>query len=106
MTDDPDTVCTQDPPRTAPRIACFAGDETTSYYLLVERKVLCAVTNFTRALMLWFSLHYVFNLRYCKQAREAALFFQEFVFGLPEKSKSKSATYLTVASDINKYVIN
>ena len=42
---------------------------------------------------------------YCREIEDLALFFQEFVFGLPEKSKScKGATYLTVISDISKYV--
>ncbi len=104
MSDDPDEVCTRDPPRAAPRIACFAGEETSTYFIYVESKVLCTTTTFTKSLMLWFITHYVFNLQYCKQVRDVALFFQEFVFGLPERAKGKSATYLTVSSDISKYV--
>lgn len=49
--------------------------------------------------------HYIFNLQYCKQAKEVAMFFQEYVFGLTKKSKNKSATYLSVCSDICKYVV-
>ena len=52
--------------------------------------------------MYWFVCHYVFNLQYCKQAKEVATFFQEYVFGLP---KNKSATYLSVCSDISKYIV-
>lgn len=104
MAEDPEEVCTRDPPRPAPRIACFAGEEGSTYFLFVESKVLCTTSSFPKALMLWFIAHYVFNLVYCKQVREVALFFQEFVFGLPEKSKGRGATYLTVTSDINKYI--
>ena len=107
MTDDPDDECTRMPLRAAPRIAGFPqGDETISYFLFIESKVMFSVRSFPKALMLWFSFHYIFNLQYCKQAKDVAMFFQEFVFGLPEKSKNKSATYLTVTSDINKYVVD
>ena len=41
------------------------------------------------------------NLEYCKGIKN--LFLQEFVFGLPERS-NKGATYLTVTSDISKFV--
>ena len=104
MAEDPEEVCTRDPPRTAPRIACFAAEEGNTYFIFVESKVLCTTNVFPKALVLWFIAHYVFNLMYCKQVREIALFFQEFVFGLPEKSKARGATYLTVTSDINKFI--
>jgi len=55
--------------------------------------------------MLWFATHYVFNLEYSKQAKELALFFQEFIFGLPDNSK-KTSTYLTVSGDILQFTIN
>jgi len=54
--------------------------------------------------MLWFATHYVFNLEYSKQAKELALFFQEFIFGLPDNSKT--STYLTVSGDILQFTIN
>ena len=53
--------------------------------------------------MLWFIGHYVFNLEYCPHVKEIALFFQEFLFKLPATStmkRQKSATYLTVTTDI------
>lgn len=103
MAKNPDVVCSRDPPRTAPRFCRFAGDETDTYFLFVESMVLCTTTSFTKALILWFITHYVFNLQYCKQVKEVALFFQESVFGLSEK-KGKSSTYLTITSDINKYL--
>ena len=104
MTDDPEDVCCGDPQRAAPRIASFVNDEECSYFIFVERKVLCTVTSFIRALMIWFMCHYVFNIEYAKQVKEVSLLFQEFVFDLPEKSKSsKSATYLTVTSDTAKF---
>ena len=65
----------------------------------------CAVTAFSKALMLWFVSHYIFNLEYYKQAKDVALFMQEFVFGLPTHDK-KSGTYLSVTTDIQSYVEN
>ena len=63
--------------------------------------VLFSVSSFSRVFMLWFTCHYVFNLEYAKQVKDVALFFQEFIYNLPKKSKgNKNATYLTVTSDI------
>ena len=103
VTDDPSEVAKRAPPRNSPRFAGFmnAGGES-SYVIFVEQKVLCHISSFTKALILWFSIHYIFNLEYCKQAKDVALFFQECVFRLPDRSK-KSATYLTVCSDIQSY---
>ena len=58
-----------------------------------------------KSLALWFSLHYIiFNLEYEKTINDFALFYQEFVFGLPASIK-KSATYLTVTSDLQTFAI-
>ena len=58
--------------------------------------------------MYWFIFHYVFNLEYCNQVKYVALFFQEFVFGLPATSflkHQKTSTYLhvTVTAYIKKF---
>ena len=106
MTEDPDEVGTRPPLRTAPRIGCFNGEET-QYFLYVENRPVFCVTNISRAIMLWFILHYVFNLEYCNHVKLVALFFQEFVFGLPATSfmkHQKGATYLTVTTDIQKFL--
>ena len=105
MTDNPDDVCTCLPTRTAPRVAGIPqGDGTFSYFVLIENQVVFSVHSFAKAMVYWFVCHYVFNLQYCKQAKEVATFFQEYVFGLPDKSKNKSATYISVCSDISKYI--
>ena len=39
--------------------------------------------------MLWFSVHYIFHLDYYPKFHDVALFFQEFVSGLPESQKVK-----------------
>ena len=106
MTDNPDDVCTRLPTRTAPRIAGIPeGSGTIRYFIMIETQVIFCVYSFPKALAFWFVCHYIFNLQYCKQAKEVAMFFQEYVFGLTEKSKNKSATYLSVCSDICKYVV-
>lgn len=108
MTDDPEEVGTRPPLRNAPRICCFDGEEP-QYFLYVEKKPLFSVTTMSRAIVHWFILHYVFNLEYCSQVKYVALFFQEFIFGLPATSfmkHQKSATYLTVTTDIQKFTLS
>jgi hypothetical protein len=108
MSEDVQSVAQRDPPRTAPRISCFTGEsESTDYFIIIEKKLLCKVSSFAEALCTWFASHYVFDLVYPKQTKDVALFFQEYVFGLPEQGGSRSthsATYLTVSSDINKFL--
>ena len=83
MTDNPDDVSTCLPTRTAPRVAGIPqGDGTFSYFVLIENQVVFSVHSFAKAMVYWFVCHYVFNLQYCKQAKEVATFFQEYVFGL------------------------
>ena len=101
MADDPQDVC--DNSISAPRLAGFVGDESTTYFLFIENIIFHVTTPFSKVLMLWFASHYIFNLHYCKTIKNIGLFFQEFVFGLPEKT-NKGATYLTVTSDISKFV--
>ena len=85
--------------RSAPRLCGIPkGDDSFMYFLFIEIKVLFDTTSFTKAILFWFSLHYVFN------SKAISIFFQEFVVGLPEKSKKKTGTYLTVSSDISKYI--
>ena len=105
MTEAPETVAHRPPLRTAPRIAGFKGPTTDSQYYIIVEQVLCSVAAFSKAFMLWFLSHYIFNLEYCKQAKDVALFMQEFVFGLPTHDK-KSGTYLSVTTDIQSYVEN
>ena len=103
VTDDPDEVATGSPRRDAPCIASFPDGDKHSYFIFVEGKTLFSVSSFTKALVISFMIHYVFNLEYCKQSREISLFVQEFVFGLPESSKGKSSRYLTICSDVSKF---
>ena len=106
MTDDPESVATRPPVRAAPRIGCFNTDEP-QYFLYVENNILFSVSTLSRALMFWFILHYIFNLEYCPHIKSVGLFFQEFVFKLPATSflkHQKSATYLTITTDLQKYV--
>ena len=69
----------------------------------MSRERFCASHVFSQALMLWFIAHYVFNLEYDAKVKEVALFIQEFIFKLPATSglkRQKTATYLTVTTDI------
>lgn len=102
MKDDPDEVAHSATP--SPRFARFKSEEQDSYIIFVGQRVLCSVTSFTRALMLWFACHYTFNLEYCKHVKEVAWFFQECVFELPLPGR-KTGTYLAIATDVRNHVI-
>ena len=99
VTDSPDEIALALPKRTAPRFASFGED----FFLFIEDIVVCQTSSFGKMLCTWFSSHYVLNLEYCKQVKDFCLFLQEFMFNMPDTSK-KSATYLTVSSDICKYI--
>lgn len=112
MAEDPAVVAVKNPPLPNPRFAAFKEDNgDITYYLFIEQKVLCTIpTSFTRSLILWFSVHYIFHLDYYPKIHDVALFFQEFVFGLPESQKGKGAknktcTYLTISSDIHTFTV-
>ena len=79
----------------APRIAGFVGDESITYFFVIEHAIVfSATTSFTRPLMLWFVSHYdIVRILY-----DHTIFLQEFVFGLSVKL-NKGATYLTVTSE-------
>ena len=85
MSDDPQDICDQSSVST-PRFAAFVSDDTTTYFWFIERKIVFNVnTSFSKALMLWFASQYVFNLEYHKTVKSIGLFFEEFVFSLPDK---------------------
>ena len=99
------------PKRTAPRFASFEGEDTCQYVIFVEDIVLTEFhgQSFSRALLHWFAAHYILNLEYAKNVKEVALFFQEFVCNLPAtgaEKRQKNATYLSITTDIQKYVTN
>ena len=106
MTDDPDKIA-EDSDLPAPRFAGFIGDDESQYILIVESKIVMQTSSFHNALLMWFCLFYVLNLEYPRSIIEVCLFFQEFVFGLATSSayrRSKSVTYLSATTDIQKYI--
>ena len=106
MTEDPDVV-SNNSKYSAPRFAGFIGDEEAQYFLFVESKIITQTSSFNTALLLWFCLFYTLNLEYPKPVTEVCIFFQEFVFGLPSSTayrRFKSVTYLSVTTDIQKYL--
>lgn len=91
--------------RNSPRFAEFAVEGgTRSYFLFVEQITLCETATFTKALFLWFSIHYVFHLSYSSLLGDVCTFIQEFIFGLPSTGK-RSASYLSVATDIQQMTV-
>ena len=90
----------------APLVACFMDVERSEYCLSIENKiVLDGIPSFSKSMALWFSSHYIFNLEYNDLLSKLALFFQEFVFGLPASRAKKTSTYLTVTSDVQTFTI-
>lgn len=101
MSDVPESVAAAIPDRNAPWIGQFAADDGNEcFFVFIEQRVLCTVNSFSMALFIWFSLFYVFNLEYVSSLRDICLFFQEFVFGLPDNTSKKTSTYLTITTDI------
>ena len=81
----------------APVIGCFRDVDGSTNYLFIEKQVLFGgALNFCKCLSMWFSLLQP------KSVNEIALFFQEFVFGLP--ASKVISTYLTVCSDIQSFI--
>ncbi len=70
------------------------------YFIFIEQSVVCSTKSFTKALFLWFSFYYIFNLEYEKNSRDLCLFFQEFVFGLPDHLCKKSSTCISVSTAV------
>ena len=108
MMDDPQEVAEREPSRVAPRFASFEGQDTTQFFVFVDKLVLTQCTTFAKALLVWFFSHYVLNLEYARPVKEVALFFQEFVCKLPAittDKRQKNATYLSVTTDIQKYTM-
>lgn len=103
---DPEVVASNPPIRNSPRIGEFnVEDGNNTYYIFVEQMVLCELSSFSKALFIWFSVHYVFHLSYCSPLNDLCMFLQEFVFGLPSAGGKRSASYLTIVTDIQRKTI-
>lgn len=83
MAEDPAVVAVKNPPLPNPRFAAFKEDNgDITYYLFIEQKVLCTIpTSFTRSLILWFSVHYIFHLDYYPKIHDVAFFFRSMSLG-------------------------
>ena len=98
-----DDICKEPPIRNSPRIAAVVGESTAAqYFVIVEQSVLCELPSFQAALYIMFSAYYVFNLAYPRQSKNTLQFLQDFVLGSPDSFK-RTATYLAVSSDINRF---
>ena len=68
------------------------GENT--YYIFADGIILCQCSTFTKALCLWFSIHYIFNLEYSKPLKDVSF------CCIQTSPENKKATYLTTSSDI------
>ena len=106
MSESPEAIATAPPARNTPWIGEFMADDgDSSYFIFVEQAPFFSFSSFVKALFFWFCLHYVFNLEYNSNVKEFCLFFQEFVFGLPNSCK-KTSTYLSTTTDIQRFAVH
>ena len=98
----PEDAATVNTSRNSPWIGRFLVDDAEpQYFVFVEQKILCPCPSLTRAVLIWFASHYAFDLKYSKYCHDAALFFQEFIFGFPAPAGyKKSANYLAIATEL------
>ena len=74
MSDDPEEVAVRLPLRTAAHIGCFNA-ESPHYFWFVEDKAVLSVCVVSKAIMVWFIMQYIFNLKYCAHVKLVSLFF-------------------------------
>ena len=79
-------IASQPPVRNSPRFAELDVDNGDNpYFLFVEQKTV--VSSFTKALFLWFSVHYVFHLSYSKPLTDLCTFiflgYRQLANGVP-----------------------
>ena len=96
-----ETAFLGNPVRNQPWIAAFLGDGAAKYVVVFERKSYTKVSSLEMAIYVTFSLYYCLNLEYPDGAKLIFSFFQDFVLEEPDKCH-KSATYLSVTSDIKR----
>lgn len=106
ISNDLEMLAKMPPARNCPRLVeLTVMDGTSVYYVFMERAVICSVKSFTKALFLWFALHYNYmQSRIREVCGGGGIFFQEFVFGLPCPI-TKTATYLATTTDIQKLTL-
>ena len=72
MADDPSEVATT---RSTPWFGAFVDPiAEDKFFLFVEGRVLTTVNSFSKTLVMWFALYYIFNLEYPKQIKEVCFF--------------------------------
>lgn len=74
------------------------------YFLFVEGMVLNKMETFCDAMFLLFSSYYIFHLEYPKSVKNILWFMQDYLLLYPNDSMHRSALYLSVTSDIKRYI--
>ena len=99
------SVCQTTPVCNQPWIAALIGDSAATKYLVIcEQKEIAIVSSLESALYMAFSLYYCFNLQYPEKAKWMYFFLQDYILEQPDRSV-KSATYLSVTSDIKRALL-
>ena len=80
--------------------------EDCKYCLVIEKKVtINEIVSFTRALSIFFAVHYIFNLEYDKSLSEVALFLPRVFVWAASLECQKSSTYLAVSSNVQRFAV-
>ena len=104
-TDNISDICSNLPVRNQPRIAAIVGDLVTEYLLFVNKKFFAKFPSLKMVLFIVFSCYYCFNLEYPEAAKWIFVFFQDYILEQPDNTK-KSATYLSITSDIKRKFVD
>ena len=81
----------------------MVSDGTEEYIIICEQRVLCKVPSLKVAIFTVLASYYCFNLEYPKQSKGVLTFLQDYVLESPDSIK-RSATYLSISTDINSNV--
>lgn len=96
LTDYPEEVGKRPPSGNSPRFVCFTDDNAElTYFVYVEQTVLCQVSTFVKALIIWFVSH-------CNMLSVQKM--QLFSVFMLLQAGAKTSTYLSLSSDIMTFV--
>ena len=91
------------PPANQPRIAVMVSDGVEEYFIICEQTVLCKVSSLKEPIFIGLATYYCFSLEYPKECKRVLTFLQDYVVESPDSNK-RSATYVSVSTDINNNI--
>ena len=68
---------------------------------MAEQDILTEVVSVSDAIIVWFAVHYIFNIKYTRKIVNVGFFFQDNIFALVD-GMSRPSTYNSVVGDIKQ----